>query len=56
MIKKNADIRTTNAMVLNCLRGMIKDAGFTFSSKKKERSETLNGKSYKRAHFFYFII
>ena len=47
--------RKTNAMVLNCIRSMMKDAGFEFTKKKKEKNEKINGKSYKRSHFLYSI-
>ena len=53
--KKCGYYRKTNAMVLNCIRSMMKDAGFEFTKKKKEKNEKINGKSYKRSHFLYSI-
>ena len=47
--------RKTDALVLNCIRGMMKEAGFEFTAKKKEKNEKINGKSYKRSHFLYSI-
>jgi hypothetical protein len=48
--------RKTNAIVLNCLRGMCKELGFQFNHKRKEKSETINGKSYKRTHLLYSMV
>ena len=41
--------------ILVCIRGMTKDMGFSFKPVKKDVSETINGKSLKRTHYFYSI-
>lgn len=54
--KKNSGYyRKTDALVLNCLRGFMKEIGYDMVKKKKEKSETINGKSYKRSHYLYSI-
>jgi len=53
--KKCGFYRTTDLMALNCVRSIIKNAGYTFSSKKKEKCEKINGKSYKRSHYLYSV-
>lgn len=54
--KKCGFYRATDLRALNCLRSIIKNAGFTFSSTKREKCEKINGKSYKRSHYFYSIL
>jgi hypothetical protein len=44
-----------NSYVLNCLRGLLKDIGYEMNYKQKDKSEIMNGKSFRRKHFFYFI-
>lgn len=47
--------RKSNAFVLNCLRGMLKELGLEMTYIQKERSEYINGKSFKRTHMLYSI-
>ena len=54
--KKVGYYRKTDALVLNCLRGMMKELNYDFTKTKKDISETINGKSYKRTHYLYSII
>lgn len=44
-----------NSYVLNCLRGLVKDIGYEMNYKQKDKSEIMNGKSFRRKHFFYYI-
>lgn len=56
--KKCGYYRKTDAIVLNCLRGMMKEIGYelTFHQKDRwEKNEKVNGKSYKISHSFYSI-
>ena len=53
--KKCGYYRKTDAMVLNCIRSMMKDAGFTFTKRRKEKSERINGKLFRRPHLLYTI-
>lgn len=54
--KKNCGYyRKTDSLVLNCLRGMMKEIGFELSYEKKEKSEYINNKSFRRKHVFYSI-
>ncbi|AYV81398.1 MAG: hypothetical protein Harvfovirus31_14 [Harvfovirus sp.] len=46
---------TTKNYILCFLRFACKDLGLNFKSVKKEKSETIEGKKYKRAHYFYSI-
>jgi len=45
----------TKSFVLNCLRHMVKELGFTFKPVKKDKCEYREGKSCKRTHYFYSI-
>jgi hypothetical protein len=47
--------RKTDALVLNCLRGMMKEIGFELYYEEKEKSEYVNERSLRRKHLFYFI-
>ena len=47
--------RKTNALVLNCLRGMMKEMGYKLVKIQRELNEEINGKKYKRAHMIYYI-
>ena len=55
--KKNSGYyrKIGNSYVLNCLRGLLKEMDYEFTYEQKERSETINGKSFRRKHFFYSI-
>ena len=53
--KKCGYYRKTDAIVLNCLRGIIKEAGFKLSFEQKDRHEVIGDKSYKRSHSLYYI-
>ena len=53
--KKCGYYRKTEAIVLNCMRGMMKEVGYEMVNVKKEKSETINNKSYKRTHLLYSI-
>ena len=53
--KSSGYYRKTDALVLNCLRGLTKEMGYTFTKIKKEKCETIDGKSYKRTHYLYSI-
>ena len=53
--KKCNYYRKTDAIVLNCLRGMMKELGYKLFKKKKEISEYVNGKSLKRSRMIYSI-
>lgn len=46
---------TGNGFVLNCLRGLLKETGYELLYAQKERSEIINGRSFRRKHFFYSI-
>ena len=48
--------RKTDAIVLNCIRSMMKDMGFSFVHKAKDKSETINGRYFRRKRVFYSII
>jgi len=45
----------SNAYTLNCLRGLLKEAGFKFTYVSKEVYEDFNGKSARRSHILYSI-
>ena len=46
--KKNCGYyRKTPAIVLNCLRGMMKEIGLNMVKKQKEKCDIINGKSYE---------
>lgn len=53
--KKCGYYRKTDALVLNCLRGMMKEIGLELVKIQKEKSEEINGKVYRRAHMIYSI-
>jgi len=45
----------TDGIVVNCLRGMMKEIGYQFTYIQKEKSEYVNNKSFRRKHVFYSI-
>ncbi|AYV81021.1 MAG: hypothetical protein Harvfovirus14_2 [Harvfovirus sp.] len=45
----------TKNYTLSFLRYACKDLGLNFGYVKKDKSETINGKKYKRPHCFYSI-
>ena len=47
--------RKTDAMVLNCLRGMMKEIGFALIKIQKGKMITINGKSYEKTCMIYHI-
>ena len=47
--KKCGYYRKTDALVLNCLRGMMKEIGYEMAKKQKDKSEFINDKSFR--HF-----
>jgi len=53
--KKCGYTRKTDTMTLNCLRGFLKDMGFVFTRIKKEKSEYIGDRSFRRTHLFYSI-
>ncbi len=53
--KKCGYYRKTDALVLNCLRGMMKEAGFEFNYEQKDRHEEINGKSFRKTFLLYAI-
>ena len=53
--KKCGYYRKTEAIVLNCLRGIMKELGYEMIKLKKEKCEEINGRSYKRSHYLYSI-
>ncbi|MCJ7637060.1 MAG: hypothetical protein MUO21_06175 [Nitrososphaeraceae archaeon] len=53
--KKSGFYRKTDNIVLNCLRGLLKELDYDFIRKCKEKSKYINGKSYRRKHVYYSI-
>ncbi|ARF12661.1 leucine-rich repeat protein, partial [Klosneuvirus KNV1] len=53
--KKSGYYRKTDAIVLNCLRGIMKEIGHELVKVQRERSEEINGKSFRRSHMIYHI-
>ena len=53
--KKCGYYRKTDGIVVNCLRGMMKEIGYQFTYIQKEKSESVNNKSFRRKHVFYSI-
>ena len=47
--------RDTDTLALNCLRGMMKEIGYTLTNVEKGISEPINGKQYRRFHMIYSI-
>ena len=47
--------RKTDAIVLNCLRGMMKEAGYELVKKQKGVCKEIDGKKYERTHMIYSI-
>ena len=47
--------RKTGAIVLNCLRRMVKALGLQLISKRKDINQTINGENFRRTHTFYYI-
>jgi len=43
------------AFVLSCLRRLLKEIGYIFDFKQKDKSEIIDGKSFRRKHNFYSI-
>ena len=53
--KKCGYYRKTDSIVLNCLRGMIKEINYSMTKKQKDKSEFIGDKSFRRTHIFYTI-
>ncbi|ARF10088.1 hypothetical protein Indivirus_13_2 [Indivirus ILV1] len=53
--KKCGYYRKTDAIVLNCLRGIMKEAGFEFNYEQKDKYETINDKKYRKTFLLYSI-
>lgn len=53
--RKSGYYRKTDGLVINCLRGLLKEAGYEFRPYRKEKSVRINDKSYKQAYFVYSI-
>jgi len=53
--KKSGYYRKTNSLVLNCLRGMVKDTGLELKKISKDITTTINGQNYRKTHMIYFI-
>ena len=51
--KKCGYYRKTDNIVLNCLRGLMKEIGYELCYKYKEIFERINDKSFSRRHLFY---
>ncbi len=47
--------RQTDTIVLNALRGFMKEIGHELYYEKKDITEAINGKTYRRTHFYYSI-
>lgn len=47
--------KKTPAIVLNCLRGMVKELGYEFIYIRKDISQIVDGKSLRRTHTLYSI-
>lgn len=53
--KKSGYYRKTDAIVLNCLRGMMKELGHELTNKQKGVMVNIDGKNYERTHMIYSI-
>lgn len=53
--KKVGYYRKTDALVLNCLRGMVKDIGYELFNVHKDITTTFDGKNYRKTHVIYSI-
>lgn len=47
--------KKSNAYVLNCLRGLVKELGYKLIYTRKELGQIIDGKSLRRTHTFYSI-
>ena len=48
--------RKTNALkFINCLRGMMKEIGYSLVKTQKGINEIINGRYYERTHMIYSI-
>lgn len=47
--------RKTDNLVLNCLRGIIRQVGLTPVNIKKDITTTINGQNYRKTHMIYSI-
>lgn len=53
--KKCGYYRKTNTLVLNCLRGMMKEIGYDFTYEQKDIYNTINNKQFRKTCLFYSI-
>ena len=53
--KKSGYYRKTDALVLNCLRCLMKEAGFEFTYQQKDIHENINGKLFRKTILLYTI-
>ena len=53
--KKSSYYRKTDAIVLNCLRNMMKELGCEFTYEQKEVYELVNNKSFRKTCMLYTI-
>jgi hypothetical protein len=52
---KSGYYRKSDAIALNCLRGILKDINYEFVYKEREISHEINGTKYRKTHSFYSI-
>jgi hypothetical protein len=48
--------KSADGFVINCIRGMTKEIGYTVSTKRKTKSKIIDNKSYQSLFPFYSII
>lgn len=54
--KKCGYYRKTDAIVLNCLRGVMKEIGYELTYEQRDINGTINGKTFRKTCMFYSII
>lgn len=53
--KKVGYYRKTDAIVLNCLRGLVKEIGYELVKSQKGKMVNIDGKSYERTCMIYSV-
>lgn len=53
--KKVGYYRKTDSIVLNCLRGLMKEIGYELTNIHKDITTTFDGKNYRKTHLLYSI-
>ena len=53
--KKCGYYRKTDALVLNVLRGMMKDTGFKLSKKQEDKHKVIDGQNFRKTYMLYSI-